>query len=158
LSAHRDAREDRMTIGELARETGTKIETIRYYESIGLLPKPARSAGNQRLYDKALLDRLGFIRHSRDLGFRLADIRQLLALTDDPDRSCAEADTIARHHLRTIRSRIMRLEALQLELERMVSECQHGRIADCRVIEVLADHKHCLHDDHAATEDDQARL
>ena len=153
-----NAREDRMTIGELARETGTKVETIRYYESIGLMPEPARSAGNQRLYNKALLDRLGFILHSRDLGFRLADIRQLLELNDDPERSCTEADAIARRHLRGVRSRIARLEALQLELERMVSECQHNRIADCRVIEVLADHKNCLHDDHAVSDNDQIRV
>lgn len=152
LPARRRAHDDRMTIGELARTTGTKVETIRYYESVGLLPNPARSPGNQRLYTKALLDRLGFILHSRDLGFRLADIRQLLALIDYPDRSCTEADAIAKRHLRGIQSRITRLEALKLELERMVTECQHGRIGDCRVIEVLANHKNCLHDDHVGAE------
>lgn len=145
---------DDMTIGELARTTGTKVETIRYYESIGILPSPARSTGNHRLYNKVLHDRLAFILHSRDLGFRLSDIRQLLTLIDDPERSCTEADAIARRHLRGVQSRILRLRALKLELERMVSECQRGRISDCRVIEVLADHRNCLSADHAAAKID----
>ena len=137
------------TIGRLARETGSKVQTIRYYEQIGLLPAPPRSAGNQRLYDSAYVDRLGFIRHCRELGFPLAAIRDLLGLVDDPDRSCEAADRIARIHLAEVDTRIARLVALKAELERMVVQCSGGRVAECRVIEVLADHSKCLARDHA---------
>lgn len=140
--------EEIFTIGQLAKRTGTKVETVRYYERIGLMPNPLRSDGNQRRYDRRHLDRLGFIRHSRELGFPLDDIRKLLDLIDDPSRSCSQADGIARRNLRAVETRIARLEALKNELNRMIAECAHGRIAECRVIEVLADHEQCLHDDH----------
>lgn len=136
------------TIGRLAAETGCKIETIRYYERIGLLPSPERSPGGQRLYDWRARDRLMFIRHGRDLGFTLGAIRELLRLADDPDRSCADADAIARARLQEVDSRLVRLTALRAELQRMIAECQGERISHCRVIEVLADHRLCLADDH----------
>ena len=141
------------SIGELAARTGTKVETIRYYESVGLMPPAARTSGNQRIYTQAQIDRLAFIRHSRELGFPLDRVRTLLTVTDDPDQSCAAVDTIARQHLGEVRSRIGRLRALEAELTRMVQACGHGRIADCRVIEVLADqsHGHCLATDHQGT-------
>ena len=84
-----------MKIGELARVTGTKAETIRYYERVGLLPKPGRTEGNYREYGPRDLDRLNFIRHARGLGFQIADIRSLLDLGEHPERDCAEADRIA---------------------------------------------------------------
>lgn len=140
------------SIGDLSRMTGTKVPTIRYYESIGLMPEPARSAGNQRSYDGSHATRLAFIRHARELGFSLDAIRELLALSDDPERSCAQADRIATEQLVAVRLRIGRLQALETELERMLVECRHGSIADCRVIEVLGDHAHCAHG-HAAPED-----
>lgn len=135
-----------LTIGKLAEATGTKVPTIRYYEQIGLLPAAERSSGNQRLYRRAMRDRLAFIRHARDLGFPLEAIRELLALSDDPNRSCAAADAIARRQLLAVQDRIRRLSALQGELERMVRQCAHGSIADCRVIEVLGNHGLCGHD------------
>ncbi len=141
---------DLFTIGRLARETGSKVQTIRYYEQIGLLPVPPRSAGNQRLYDATYVDRLGFIRHCRELGFSLAAIRDLLGLVDNPNQPCEAADRIARLHLAEVDTRIARLNALKAELERMVEQCSGGRIAECRVIEVLADHSKCLARDHAA--------
>lgn len=137
---------DHLTIGTLARETGTKAQTIRYYEQIGLLPPPARTAGNQRAYDGAALHRLAFIRHCRDLGFPLDAIRDLLDLADRPDQPCDEADRIASRHLEAVKGRIERLTALKVELERMVAQCKGGRVGDCRVIEVLNDHAHCLTD------------
>ncbi|MDD9878263.1 MAG: helix-turn-helix domain-containing protein [Magnetovibrio sp.] len=136
------------TIGHLARETGTKVPTIRYYEKIGLLPEPFRSAGNQRLYGADHIDRLAFIRHGRDLGFGLDAIRELLSLTDEPEQTCERADAIAAQHLREVENRIARLQALKAELERMLDHQCDGELADCRVIEVLADHRHCLHSDH----------
>jgi DNA-binding transcriptional MerR regulator len=129
-----------LSIGALARRTRCKVQTIRYYEQIGLMPQPGRTAGNQRWYGEAHADRLAFIRHSRELGFSLDAIRELLKLSDDPNRSCEDADRIARAHLREVETRIARLTALRTELNRMVRECKPGRIADCRVIQVLAAH------------------
>ncbi len=136
-----------LSIGELARRAGTKVETVRWYEREGLLPTPARTGGGHRAYTRAHLDRLAFIRHARELGFPLEQVRGLLRLTDHPERSCAEADRIARTHLDSVRGRIARLRALEEELARMVADCGQGRVAECRVIEVLADHSHasCLH-------------
>ncbi len=136
------------TIGELAARTGCKVQTVRYYEQIGLMPEPVRTEGNQRRYGSRHLERLAFIRHSRQLGFPLQAIRELLSLADDPGQSCAAADQIARRQLEHVESRIARLEALKAELERMVVECGRSQIANCLVIEVLADHTHCLTDHH----------
>lgn len=139
-----------LTIGKLAQDTGVKVPTIRYYEQIGLLPEPGRSAGNQRLYGQGQLERLRFIRHARDLGFPLEAIRDLLSLSDRPDQPCAAADGIARAQLDAVRARIRRLKALEGELERMVAQCAHGTIRDCRVIEVLGDHALCAQEHPAA--------
>jgi len=135
-------------IGDLARETGTKVQTIRYYEEIGLIPPPGRSAGNQRRYDNAALHRLAFIRHGRELGFTLEAIRELLKLSDRPDQPCAEADAIAKAQLAEVESRIERLTALKGELKRMIRACAGGTVGHCRVIDTLADHRHCLHEKH----------
>ena len=135
-----------LTIGKLGEAAGVKVPTIRYYEQIGLLPEPDRSAGNQRLYGQSALDRLAFIRHARELGFPLDAIRDLLSLSDRPDQSCAAADVIARAQLAEVESRLARLTALKGELERMVVQCAGGRIADCRVIVVLGDHSLCATD------------
>ena len=118
-------------IGEASRATGVKVPTIRYYEDIGLISAPSRSAGNRRLYDTDDLRRLAFIRHARELGFDVEAIRTLLALQDRPSQSCAEVD-----------ARIVRLTALKAELEEMVAQCARGRIDTCRVIETLADGGH----------------
>ena len=143
-----------LTIGKLGAKAGVKVPTIRYYEQIGLLPEAERSAGNQRLYGTKALDRLAFIRHARDLGFTLEAIRDLLSLSDNPDQSCAAADAIARAQLVEVESRLARLTALKAELERMVVQCAGGRIADCRVIEVLGDHSLCATDHlHPETEE-----
>lgn len=135
-----------MTIGEVARQSGVKVQTIRFYEDRGLLPAPPRSEGNQRLYAPAHVDRLRFIRHARDLGFPLPDIADLLALSDRPDQPCQAADAIAGRQLAEVRRRIRQLTLLGAELERMVEQCRHGAIADCRVIESLGDHAHCTAD------------
>ncbi|EBA14617.1 transcriptional regulator, MerR family protein [Roseobacter sp. SK209-2-6] len=133
-----------LTIGSLAKRTGTKVQTIRYYETIGLMPEPERSAGGQRRYGQAGLDRLAFVRHARQLGFSLEAIRDLLNLADNPAQSCSEADSIARQQLKQVEDRIARLNALKVELERMICECGQNSVADCRVLEVLRDHTECL--------------
>lgn len=132
-----------VSIGEAACASGVKVPTIRYYEEIGLLPAPPRSEGNRRLYGAGDLRRLAFIRHARSLGFEVEAIRALLALQDRPEQSCEAADAIARARLADVRQRIASLTALGKELERMVAGCAHGRVAECRVIEVLADHGEC---------------
>ena len=131
-----------LTIGRLAREGGCKVQTIRYYEQIGLMPEPARTEGNQRRYGPRHAQRLAFIRHARELGFPLEAVRELLSLSDDEGRSCAAADAIAKDHLVAVERRIVRLNSLKTELERMIEQCRGGSIADCRVIEVVADHSH----------------
>jgi DNA-binding transcriptional MerR regulator len=136
---------ENLPIGEAARQSGVKVPTIRYYEQIGLLPKPPRTEGNRRLYEPADLRRLAFIRHARELGFEIVAIRALLTLQDHPDQSCAAADEIARARLGDVEERMTSLSALKAELERMVAECAHGRVAECRVIEILADHGKCRH-------------
>ena len=142
-----------LTIGKLAAETGVKVPTVRYYEQIGLLPPPERSSGNQRLYGPLARQRLAFIRHARTLGFPLEAIRDLLSLSDRPDLPCSAADAIAKTQLAAVQARIAQLKALELELQRMVVQCAHGTIADCRVIEVLGDHAHCAHDHDLAVVD-----
>ena len=135
-----------LTIGSRAKKTGTKVQTIRYYEQIGLMPEPGRTEGGQRRYGDDELDRLAFIRHARQLGFSLEAIRELLDLSDHPHRPCLEADAIARRQLKQVEQRLARLEALRTELQRMVRECSGGQTADCRVLEVLRDHSECLTD------------
>ncbi|MHA4835707.1 MerR family transcriptional regulator [Sphingopyxis sp. MSC1_008] len=132
-----------MKIGELSRATGTNIETIRYYERIGLLPAPGRTAANYRSYGDAHRSRLSFVRHSRDLGFTIEEIRSLLDLSDDPTRECDEADRIATRHLEQVEEKIAQLSLLRDELARIIGRCRGGIAADCRVIEALSDHSHC---------------
>jgi DNA-binding transcriptional MerR regulator len=135
-----------LTIGKLSRAAGVKVPTVRYYEQIGLLPEPERSSGNQRLYSSAARDRLTFILHARELGFPLGSIRALLDMADRPDQPCADVDDIARAQLAAVEERITRLRALKAELERMVVQCAGGKVATCRVIEVLGDHALCAAD------------
>lgn len=136
-----------IAIGELSNRTNVKVPTIRYYEQIGLLAAPPRSDGGQRRYGTREVDRLNFIRHARELGFEVDDIRDLLAMTAAPQASCHQADSIAQAHLVEVDRRIASLQAMRGELARMVEECGHGRICDCRIIEALADHSLC-HTDH----------
>ena len=125
-------------IGVAATRSGVKVPTIRYYEQIGLLPKPPRTKSNRRHYDAADLRRLVFIRHARELGFEIEAIRALLTLQDNPDQSCMAADAIARTRLDEVQRRIDLLMMLKAELERMIEECSRSRVAECRVIEALA--------------------
>jgi len=126
------------SIGELARATGMKVETIRYYERIGLLPSPARTAGNYRAYIKPHLERLSFIRRGRDLGFSLDAVRELLRLSDDRQQPCDEVDQMAHTHLAEVESKIADLIALRGELKQLIEQCRRGTVAECRIIRALA--------------------
>ena len=126
-----------MQIGQLARATSTKVETIRFYEKIGLLAAPARTNGNYRDYSQRHLARLSFIRRARDLGFTLDHVRALLILADGRDQSCGAVDIVAREHLAQIDQKIADLRALRRELDDLISQCSQGAISDCRIIEAL---------------------
>ncbi len=126
-----------MKIGELASATGTKVETVRYYEKICLLPPPARTSANYRAYGGEQLARLSFIRRARDLGFTLEAVRELLTLSDDKAQSCEAVDGIARVHLAEIDRKVTDLTALRNELDRVIGSCRHGTVADCKIIETL---------------------
>lgn len=127
-----------LTIGHLARETGTKVETIRFYEKSGLLPTPSRTDGNYRSYDEAHLNRLSFIRRARELGFSLDQVRTLLTLSDDRGQPCAAVDAIATEHRAEVERKIADLQSLKAELDRMIDQCGCGVVADCRIIESLS--------------------
>lgn len=135
-----------LAIGKLAVIASTKVQTIRYYEEIGLIRPFTRTEGGHRIYGPGDVRRLKFIRHARELGFGIEEIRELLQLSDNPETSCTAADTIARSHLEQVEIRITKLKALKKELMRMIGECGHGRVSHCRVIEVLSDHRHCATD------------
>lgn len=137
-----------ISIGEASRRCGVKVPTIRYYEQIGLLPAPPRTEGNRRTFDANDLRRLAFIRHARELGFEIDAIRTLLTLQDDPHQPCGTADAIARARLAEVERRIDSLNALKAELGVMIESCSQGQVADCRVIEILADHSRCTNSHH----------
>lgn len=126
------------SIGALAEATDTKVETVRYYERIGLLPEPGRTAGNYRAYTGDHLARLSFVRRARDLGFTLDQIRELLGFADHEDNDCCAVDAMARDHLADIDRKISDLKSLRRELNDLLGQCQRGTIADCRIIGALS--------------------
>jgi len=129
---------DQLSIGRVAEIVRMNVPTIRYYEEIGLMPAVLRTENNRRIYKQADVRRLNFIRLARELGFDLDSIRQLLTLTGLPDEPCEEADQIARAHLTDVEHKMARLAALRKELRAMIENSTHGRIRECRVIEVLS--------------------
>ena len=132
-----------LTIGKLGASAGVKVPTIRYYEQMGLLSPTERSEGNQRRYSGEERDRLAFIRHARDLGLTLDAIRELIELSQHPERPCHDADRIAAEQLTTVRRKIERLQKLEAELVRITSHCHSDQIRDCYVIRALANHDLC---------------
>jgi Cu(I)-responsive transcriptional regulator len=126
-----------MNIGELARTADTKAETIRYYEQIGLIPPPPRTAANYRDYTPAHVRRLIFTRRARHLGFSIEQVRALLDLADRKEQSCESVDAIAREHLADVKRKLTDLAALRRELESLIGQCGHGTVAECRILEAL---------------------
>jgi Cu(I)-responsive transcriptional regulator len=127
-----------MNIGELARAADTTAETIRYYERIGLLFPPPRTAANYRDYSAEHVSRLSFTRRARDLGFSIEQIRALLALADQKEQPCEAVDAIAREHLVDVKRKLTDLVALRRELDSLIGQCRHGTVAECRILEALA--------------------
>jgi Cu(I)-responsive transcriptional regulator len=126
------------SIGALAEATATKVETVRYYERIGLLPEPGRTRSNYRSYGADHLARLSFIRRARDLGFTLDQVRQLLGLANSRDSDCCQVDAIAQDQLTDIDRKIADLKSLRRELRDLIGQCQRGTIADCKIIDALS--------------------
>lgn len=133
-------KEDRqLSIGELARETGVKIVTIRYYEQIGVLLPPRRTRANYRAYSQDHAQRLHFVRRCRELGFSLDEVRDLLRLSAEKAPSCVEVCRIAERHLQAVESKLADLKRLASELRRISGSCDGSRpMAQCRVMEALS--------------------
>ena len=127
-----------LSIGALAKATGTTVEAIRWYERVGVLPMPERTKGNYRIYRTAHLERLGFVRRARDIGFTLDQVRELLRLADDRNRSCDAVDRVARQHLEEVERKIGDLEALRRELQGLIGQCHRGTVDECRIIGALS--------------------
>lgn len=127
----------RLTIGVLSRRTGCNIETIRYYERIGVMPAPPRTEGGHRSYAEEHLKRLTFIRRGRELGFVLDEVRGLLRLVDGGAYTCGEVLALAREHMRAIRAKIQDLQRLERTLADNASQCDGGTVPDCPIVDAL---------------------
>jgi MerR family mercuric resistance operon transcriptional regulator len=127
-----------LSIGAAARRAGVNIETIRYYEREGVVPKPARAANGRRVYGEAEIGRLAFVRRARELGFALGEIRTLARLAAGPETACDEVLAMARAHLAGVRRKIRDLSRLEAVLARLAAQCGRGRPRACPVIEALA--------------------
>jgi len=126
-------------IGAMSRQTGVNIETIRYYERIALMPKPDRTPSGNRQYSHDHLQRLSFIKRSRELGFSIDEIRAMLTMVDQDGVSCGDVHAMTIKHLAAVRQKIANLRKLERALSDMAAECARGDIPDCPIIETLFD-------------------
>jgi MerR family mercuric resistance operon transcriptional regulator len=126
-----------LRIGEVTARSGCHVETIRYYERIGLLPRPRRSSSGYRAYSEADVTRLRFVVHCRELGFSLDEIRSLIALSEDPKLSCGKVDALARQHLEDIQSKQRALARLSRELKQLIDACARGQRGTCEILAAL---------------------
>ncbi len=131
-----------VTIGTLSKQTGCNIETIRYYERIGILSKPPRTEGGHRLYEREQIKRLMFVRRSRELGFSLEEIRTLLRLVDGKRYTCEEVKAVTDRHVEDVRKKISDLRRLQKTLRDISSQCDGGLVPDCPIIDTLFEGKY----------------
>ena len=122
---------------DVARATGCNLETIRYYETVGIMPDPPRSAKGYRCYDDAHVSRLKFVMRSRDLGFSLEEIRGLLGLVDDRAQTCAQVRTVAETHLEDVQAKIADLTRIERVLSETVARCTGDAAPECAVIDAL---------------------
>lgn len=131
------ARSPELSIGTLAARSGIKIETIRYYERIGIMPEPPRSAAGYRRYTDAHLQRLIFIRRGRELDFSLEALRTLLSLVDGHAHTCAAGRALALEHLEDIRGKIADLKRIERAMAEIASRCTGQPIQECALVDVL---------------------
>jgi Cu(I)-responsive transcriptional regulator len=134
-----------MTIGALGEATSVNAETIRYYERIGILPAPARTAGGYRVYKPEHVRRLNFIRRGRELGLSLDAVRELLSLASDRLRPCTRVDRLVQEHIHDLDHKIEGLQQLRGALQNLADSCRGStRVADCRILEALQDAEQTL--------------
>lgn len=133
-----------MQRAELARRTGCNLETVRYYEKVGLLPEPPRTASGYRSYDSTHERRLLFVLRARELGFSLDEIRELLRLVDERDRPCAEVRDVAAVHLADVRAKIADLKRMERVLKDVVAQCGDGTLPECPLIETLFQERNAI--------------
>ena len=126
-----------MRIGELARATNTKTETIRYYEREGILPAADRTDSNYRDYSEDHLATLTFVRRARELGFSMAQVRELLALSEHDDKPCQDVDELVQRQMAEVERKIADLSALHAEMGRLLRSCSADRIGECRIVKSL---------------------
>lgn len=124
-------------IGEASKRSGVNIETIRYYERSGIMPKPHRTSSGQRRYNGEQLQRLSFIKRCRELGFSLNEVRDMFGLIDRGDQTCSEVHSLTINHLKGIRKKIADMRKIERVLKEMSDQCSQGNVPDCPVIETL---------------------
>lgn len=127
-----------MSIGELALRTGSKVETIRYYERAGLMSDPPRTFGGHRIYDEAHYKRLSFICRGRALGFPMAEIKSMLGMMDTNTQSCSEVAAATSLHLSSVRERIYDLQCLERALSNTLAKCRRGDDPECAILDALS--------------------
>jgi MerR family mercuric resistance operon transcriptional regulator len=127
-----------ITISKLAKAASVNIETIRYFEKIGIMPEPPRNSSGYRIYSTPHLERLSFVRRSRELGFSQPEVRKLLNLVDEHNYTCAEVRDMTARHLLSVRDKIKDMRKLEKALANMVSECAGGDIPDCPIVDILS--------------------
>ena len=133
------SRANEISIGELSTRTGVNIETIRYYERSGVMPRPPRTAGGRRTYDETFVKRLFFVSRSRQLGFSLDEIRSLLGLVDEHEYTCADVRELTLRHAAEARRKIADLRKLERTLKDMAAQCHGDRVPDCPIVDALFD-------------------
>lgn len=127
----------KMQIGELARAGGCQVVTVRYYERVGVLPPPARAANNYRQYGHGHLRRLRFVRRTRELGFTLEEVREMLALIEGGTYTCEDMRDLAQEHLTEIHARLEDLKRMEATLSDLIARCHGGATPDCSMLESL---------------------
>lgn len=138
-----------MKIGEIAKHSSVAVETIRYYEKIGLLPKPDRDASGYRTYRNAHLDRLLFIKRCRNLDMAQDEIRELIRFSETPEADCHQVDALVARHLEHVRVRLKELAHLEKTLQQLQKACSNsGRVQDCGILGGLSSEMEDLHNKH----------
>ncbi len=137
------------SIGQLAKKSGVSVDTIRYYEKIGVLDKAQRTAGNYRHYSEQMLSELLFLKHCRELGITIQDIQKLKGLAQDPNQTCMEVDHLIDQYLAEVSQKIRNLEHLKQDLSHLKQQCsQHRTIEQCGILKELHQPLECKHESH----------
>jgi Cu(I)-responsive transcriptional regulator len=138
-----------LTIGRLAKQAGLGIETVRFYERQGLIAPPPRTDSNYRIYPEEEVNRLKFIKRSKDLGFTLREIKELLWLQHDPHTTKADIKTRTVEKIEDIKKKVQDLTRIQKALEHLAGSCDgHGPLSECPILDALTGDEHKHHNHH----------